>query len=57
MSDWTTLERLTEDRRAVDALWRDEVMRLSKVYSTRLVADRAGVSHNAVWKMIKKAGK
>lgn len=57
MSDWTTLERLTEDRRAVDALWRDEVMRLSKVYSTRLVADRAGVSHNAVWKMIKRAGK
>lgn len=55
MSEWANLERLTEERRAIDALWRDEVRRLGKVYSTRLVADRAGISHNAVWKIVKKA--
>jgi hypothetical protein len=57
MSDFAALERLTDQRREIDAVWRSEVLRLSKVYSTRLVAARAGVSHNAVWKIAKKAGK
>lgn len=55
MADWTRLERLTEEREAVDALWREEILRLSKVYSTRLIAEKAGVTHTAVWKIAKKA--
>lgn len=57
MSEFARLERLTQDREKVDAAWRAEILRLSKAYSTRLIADRAGVTHTAVWKMMKRAAR
>lgn len=54
MADWTRLKQLTHDREMVDALWREEILRLSKIYSTRLIAEAAGITHTAVWKMVKR---
>lgn len=48
------LERLTDDRAKADARWRAEILRLAKVYSLRLIAEHAGVTHTAIWKMIKR---
>ena len=49
------LATLTDARRAADAAWRDEVRRLAKTHSVRLVAKHAGVSHNAVWKIARQS--
>lgn len=56
MRELENLRRLTEQRDAADAAWRDEIRRRAKVYSTRAIADAAGVSHTAVWKMLKVEG-
>ena len=49
------LRTLTDVRHAADAAWRDEIRRLSATHSLRLVAKHAGVSHNAVWKIVRQS--
>jgi hypothetical protein len=49
---FATIRTLTGQRDDVDWAWRTEVMNLRAAgYSTRVIAQVAGVSHDTVWRI------
>jgi lambda repressor-like predicted transcriptional regulator len=53
MSDpFSRIRQLTSDRSRSDWAWREEIAQLRAAgYSTRAIAQVAGVSHDTVWKV------
>lgn len=51
---FSKLELLTREREKVDAAWRAEIRALAKFgVSSRGIAQHAGVSHTAVWAIVR----
>ena len=47
-----TIRKLTDQREQADRAWRTEVLNLRAAgFSTRAIAQVAGVSHDTIWKL------